>query len=113
MAEALAGKDLPARAGSEVHGRDVAEAVWRLLTAEPGRVAGRMFNCSDIVVSSRDVVRLVHRAAGTGGPLPELSPPPQNIMECPGLSELGVQFGGWPLLEETVGELVAAVRARG
>ena len=113
VAEALAGKDLPARAGSEVHGRDVAEAVWRLLTAEPGRVAGRMFNCSDIVVSSRDVVRLAHRAAGTGGPLPELSPPPQNIMECPGLSELGVKFGGWPLLEETVSELVAAVRARG
>jgi hypothetical protein len=71
-----------------------------------------MFNCCDIVVSSRDVVRVVHRFAGTGGPLPELSPPPRNIMECPGLAELGVAFGGWPLLEETVRELVAAAGAR-
>jgi hypothetical protein len=32
-------------------------------------------------------------------------------MECAGLKALGVQFGGWTLFEETVGGLVAALRA--
>ena len=31
-------------------------AVWRLLYRRPESVAGRMFNCSDIVVSTRDIV---------------------------------------------------------
>ena len=88
------------------------EAVWRLLNADAGGVRGRMFNCSDIVVSTHDLVRLVHRFAGVSGPVPEKLPIPKNIMDCDGLKALGVEFGGRPLLEETVGELVAAVGAR-
>jgi nucleoside-diphosphate-sugar epimerase len=107
----MRGEAAPVRAGTEVHGRDVADAVWRLLTAPPGQIAGRMFNCSDIVVSTRDIARLVHRAAGTSGPLPEPAPAPANVMDCAGLKALGVQFGGWQLFEETVGRLVAALRA--
>jgi len=109
----LRGETIPPRSGTEVHGRDVAEAVWRLLNAPAADVAGRMFNCSDIVVSARDLVRLTHRFAGTKGPLPEPSPDPANIMDCLGLQRLGVSFGGWALLEETVAELVTSVRAAG
>lgn len=110
---ALRGEAVAARAGSEVHGRDVADAAWRLLNAEAGAIAGRAFNCSDIVVSTRDVVRLAHKIAGTSGPLPEAAPAPNNIMGCAGLERLGISFGGWPLLEENVAELVAANRGRG
>jgi nucleoside-diphosphate-sugar epimerase len=113
VARVLKGEAAPARAGTEVHGADVADAVWRLLTADSSEVAGRMFNCSDIVVDTRDLVRLAHRVAGTAGPLPETSPKPANIMDCAGLQRLGLVFSGWPRFEATVADLVAAVRAGG
>jgi predicted dienelactone hydrolase len=70
-----------------------------------------MFNCSDIVVSSRDLVEVVQRLAGVSGPLPAPSTALRNRLDCPGLAALGHAFGGWPLLEETVAALVAAHHA--
>ena len=107
----LRGEPVEPRAGTEVHGRDVAESVWRLLTAEPGAVAGRSFNCSDIAVSTREIASLAQRFGGVSGPLPDPCPPPTNVVNCAGLAQLGVVFGGRPLLERTVAELVAAVQA--
>ncbi|SER15307.1 Nucleoside-diphosphate-sugar epimerase [Faunimonas pinastri] len=102
---------LPApRAATEVHGDDVADAVWRLLTAPAGAVAGRAFNCSDGVVSTRDVVALVRELTGREGPLPEPGSPPANVMDCAGLHDLGLCFGGEPLLRETLARLIDAVR---
>ncbi len=109
---ALKGDAVAPRTASEVHGRDVAESVWQLLTADPGAIAGRAFNCSDIVVSHRDIVALVQRIAGTSGPLPDPGPPPKNLMRCDGLEALGVRFGGKPLFEDTVEALVAAAQAQ-
>ena len=107
VGRALRGETVPPRAGGEVHGRDVADAVWRIATAEPFRIAGQMFNCSDIVVSTRELVEIVHGVAGASGPFPDLPPPPRNRMDCARLAELGLVFGGQPLLEETVRALVA------
>ena len=87
-------------------GRGVAAASGRSRPA----IAGRMFNCSDIVVSTRDIVGLVHRLRGVTGPLPEAAPAPANVMDCAGLRRLGVSFGGRPLFEETIAALVAAAR---
>ncbi len=112
VAVALRGEAVPSRAGSEVHARDVADSVWRLLHADADAVAGRAFNCSDIVVSTRDVVSLAQRIARVSGPVPEPAPPPAGVMACAGLAALGVRFGGEPLLEETVTQLVELVRAR-
>ena len=42
----------------------------------PEAVAGRAFNCSDIVVQTRDIVGAVQRIAGVTGPLPEAAPAP-------------------------------------
>jgi nucleoside-diphosphate-sugar epimerase len=109
---ALKGEAVAARTASEVHGRDVAESVWQLLTADPAAIAGGAFNCSDVVVSHRDIVALVQRIAGVSGPLPDAGPAPKNLMRCDGLARLGVRFGGRPLFEETVAELVEAARAR-
>ena len=113
VSAALSGKAVPARAGGEVHARDVAESVWRLLKADAETIAGRAFNCSDIVVSTRDIVSLVQRIADVSGPLPEPASAPANQMASDGLAALGVRFGGLPLLERTVAELVEAVRGRG
>jgi nucleoside-diphosphate-sugar epimerase len=106
--DVIDGVAAPARAGTEVHGDDVASAVWALLTAPPNQVAGRTFNCSDIVIANRDIVRLVHKFAGIGGPVPEAGDSPKGIMRTDALTALGVTFGGQPLFEKTVADLVAA-----
>lgn len=112
VAAALDGRDLPpARAGSEVHGDDVAAAVWLLLTADADRVAGRAFNCSDLVVSSARVVEaLAALGLAAPGTCPEAASP-TVVMACPGLEGLGLSFGGEALFRRTVAELAAAVLA--
>ncbi len=107
--DALAGRHVTARAGTEVHGSDVAAAVWALLEAPSAAIAGRAFNCSDIVVSHRDIVRVVQKVAGVSGPLPEEGEHPRAILRTDRLAALGVRFGGRPLFESTVAALVAAV----
>lgn len=107
---ALRGEPVEARSGTEVHGDDVAESAWRLLTADAEKVAGRAFNCSDIVVSTRDIVAEVQRIAGVVGPLPAESPAPGGVMRSDALKVLGVAFGGRARFEKTIVELVEAVR---
>ncbi len=107
---ALRGEPVEVRAGTEVHGRDVAESVWRLLTADARSVAGRAFNCSDIVVSTRDIVGVVQKIAGVAGPLPSEAPTPGGVMSADSLKALGVRFGGRDLFEATIAELVDAAR---
>jgi nucleoside-diphosphate-sugar epimerase len=106
--DVIDGVAAPERAGTEVHGDDLASAVWELLSAAPGRVAGRVFNCSDIVVTTRDIVRLVHKFSGTSGPVPKEGDLPKGIMRSDALEALGVTFGGRPRFEKTVADLVAA-----
>jgi UDP-glucose 4-epimerase len=112
VADAIDGRAVPARAATEVHGDDVAQATWILLQAEPKAVAGRAFNCSDIIVSHRDIVTLVHEIAGISGPLPEEGDAPRGLLLTAALTSLGMKFGGRARLEETVRELVAAVQGK-
>lgn len=107
---ALNGTPVPARAGSEVHGDDVSQATWMLLQAKPEAVAGRTFNCSDIIVSHREIVARVHAIAGVSGPLPQEGEVPRGLLKTDALEELGMTFGGKARFEETVRELVAAVQ---
>jgi nucleoside-diphosphate-sugar epimerase len=109
---ALRSEPVAPRAGTEVHGRDVAECVWWVLQADAAEITGRAFNLSDIAVSTRDIVRLVHRFARINGPLPHAAPAPSGVMSHDGATRLGVNFGGWALFEETIAQLVAAVQAR-
>lgn len=98
------------RCATEVHGRDVARAVWLLLNARG--IAGRAFNCSDLMVSTRELARIVQRITGARGPLPpEPAGAPSRSMNCAGLLDQGFVFGGIPLLEQTIGEIVSTLDA--
>ena len=97
------------RAGTEVHGADVARAVILLLQAPADSVAGRAFNCSDLVVTTRDIAGHVVRLTGRDVPLPPAGDAP-SVMTCEGLTALGLTFSGQVLLEETIGDLIALAR---
>ena len=103
--------NVEARAGTEVHGSDVARAVIMLLQAPEEIVAGRAFNCSDLAVTTRDIAGHVARLTGRDVPLPPASDGDAlSIMTCEGLNALGLTFSGQALLEETIGDLIALAR---
>lgn len=101
-----------ARTSTEVHGDDVAAAVWLLLTAREADVAGRAFNCSDLVLSTREIGQRMYAAHGVdaGPTLPREMPPPDDIMRCDGLRALGWRPGGRRLLQATIRALLEAAR---
>ena len=103
----------PARLATEVHGRDVAAAVWLLLTAPREQVRGRAFNCADLAVDSRDVMAALAERMDIAADLP---PPASNAlrhpMRSPALRALGWRPGGKALLAETLDGLAEAVRTR-
>lgn len=98
-----------ARLATEVHGEDVAAAVWILLTAQADLVTGRAFNCSDLAVDTRYVMAAIadRLRIRRGLPSPATNPL-RNPMRSAGLQNLGWQAGGAMRLNDTIGELVAA-----
>lgn len=98
---------------TEVHGTDVAEAIYLLLGSPAEQVIGRSFNCSDIVVSERFLVQLI-RTIQTGAfvDLDELEPPnpAQGVMNSDGLKDLGWRPGGVDNLMQTIHLLVDCAR---
>lgn len=110
LAVAIAkGQPLPApRRATEVHGRDVASAVWLLLTKPADVIAGRAFNCSDLVVDTSAVAAKL--AACMGRQLPALPPAANSLrhaMRTSALRQLGWRPGGEGLLDATLAELAA------
>ena len=103
------GEPLPdARLATEVHGRDVAGAVWILLTAPADLVSGHAFNCSDLTIDTRDVMAALAARLGVRRELPPAATNPlRNPMRCAGLRSLGWQPGGEAQLDDTIEELVA------
>jgi len=64
LADYLAGRPVAPRAATEVHGRDVGQAVRLLLEAEASKVSGQSFNVSDIVTDRREILSTYQRATG-------------------------------------------------
>lgn len=86
------GKKNAPRIGSEVHGRDLAQAVALLLMSERGRLNDRrIFNISDILLDRRDLLEsYAHMRNLTGLELPETSDAKSfNQMDCTRLRKLG------------------------
>jgi nucleoside-diphosphate-sugar epimerase len=94
------------RGGTEVHGTDVAKAIYRLLITPD---APPILHLSDLYVTHREIVRLAQRFAGTEGTLPPLPDQlPENVMVSRHLKALGIELGGMALLERTIEAIVRA-----
>lgn len=103
FADYLAGRAVPARAGSEVHGRDVGQAVRLMLESDTARVGGEVFNVSDIVTDTHEILSTVKLATGCPHPLPEAADKTLVAkMETCKIGALGWKRGGRSLLESTV-----------
>jgi nucleoside-diphosphate-sugar epimerase len=94
------------RGGKEVHAADVAKAAAILL--DKGQ-AGEVYNCFDRYISDFDVATIAKRLAGSHGAIHGGQKSAKNQIVTGKLRALGMQFGGEPLLEQTVGELLAVI----
>lgn len=90
--------------GKEVHAGDVARAVSLLLRAEG--IAGQAYNCYDRYVAEQDVALIASELAGSDSEITPLNKGPKHQIDTSKLRALGMEFGGEPLLESTIGELL-------
>lgn len=106
FADYLAGRPVPPRAGSEVHGRDVGEAVRLIIEHDEEAVTGRVFNVSDIVTDHREILDIFRVAGNSDNPLPDAADANAVAeMDTSRLRALGWRPGGRELLRWTVQRL--------
>lgn len=98
------------RGGKEVHAADVARAIGLLLTADARAIAGESFECYDRYISEYEVATLARDLSGSGAEVRGSAPTPKNQIVTDKIRALGMTFGGTPLLEETVREIVATIK---
>lgn len=102
----LAGRPIPPRAGTEVHGDDVAKAVRLMLEADSVRINGEVFNVSDVLTSNREILSFLQHARHCPHPLPNAGDEATcNPMDIGKIEALGWKPGGLALLRETVEQL--------
>ncbi|RMG40702.1 MAG: NAD(P)-dependent oxidoreductase [Planctomycetota bacterium] len=95
------------RGGKEVHAADVAKAVLLLLNAPEEAIRGEAFNCYDMYVSEYDVATIAAELVGHSPPIEGGPTRPKHQIVTEKIRRLGMQFGGEPLLRETIAQLVA------
>jgi nucleoside-diphosphate-sugar epimerase len=100
----IAGREIAPRAGTEVHGEDVAAAIRIALD----RPTPAILNVSDLMVDRHDLLAIVKAATGVPNPLPgRVDASAINEMDYARLKSLAWTPGGRPLLERTVRALLA------
>ena len=92
------------RGGKEVHAADVARAVEILLTAEG--IAGEAYNCTDRYVSDYEVATIAKRLSGSASEIRGARTSPKHQIVTDKLRRLGMTFGGEPLLEQTIRQML-------
>jgi nucleoside-diphosphate-sugar epimerase len=95
-----------ARGGKEVHAADVARAVEILLSADG--IAGESFNCYDRYISDHEVATIAQRLTGSRSTIDGTPPSPKHQIDTTKLRSLGMEFGGKPLLERTIQQILDA-----
>ena len=96
-----------AKGAKVVHARDVARAVALLLTAEG--VAGEVYHCVDQFVSERQVAEIARTVTASAARIEGETPPVRHPITSAKLRDLGMTFGGEPLLTATIAAIVAAI----
>lgn len=89
LADFTAGRPIAPRRGTEVHGACMANAVRLALTLPPDKIAGRVFNVSDLDLDQRDLLALYADLHGLDRPLPDRVADAPNAMDCSELCALG------------------------
>lgn len=102
----LGGRPISARAGTEVHGRDLGSAVRLMLETETTRISGEAFNVSDIAVDTRDILSPIRQHVDCPFPLPEAADKADLCaMNTHKIAALGWIPGGMSLFEQTMRHL--------
>ena len=99
------------QAKTEVHGGDVARAITLMLNAPDEKVVGRVFNCSDVAISTNQLKYLVRQLReGKDNSTVVADMPfaaaPHHEMSSAGLIELGWQRSGVTKVLETLESLL-------
>ncbi|MBB3611223.1 NAD(P)-dependent oxidoreductase [Rhizobium sp. BK602] len=111
FADYLAGRPVPSRAGTEVHGRDLGRAIRLLVETEAGRIDGEAFNLSDIRTDTHEILTYLQQATGCSHALPApASHDAVNTMDTSKIRALGWRSGGTAALKETVTRLARTAR---
>jgi nucleoside-diphosphate-sugar epimerase len=98
------------KGGKEVHAADVARAVELLLKADARTIAGQAYNCYDQYVAEEQVANIAKELTASRSEIGNLNRGPKHQIETHKLRDLGMTFGGEPLLRRTVEALVEAHR---
>jgi len=96
------------RGGKEVHAADVAKAADVLINSPPEDIAGQAFNCCDRYISEWNVAHLAKQISDSKTEILGRQTSPKNQIVTEKLRSLGMVFGGEPLLEQTIRNLVQA-----
>ena len=92
------------RGGKVVHAADVAQAVDILLRAEA--VAGEAYNCCDLYVSDYHVAEIASEICGNSSKIEGHPTEPKHQIVTRKLHDLGMRFGGRPLVEQTIRRMI-------
>ncbi len=98
IADALSGKPLAPRAGTEVHGADVAQAVRLMLTTETSSASGQSFNISDVTADTRTILEKL----GLSAHLVAFAALSANVMSTDKIRRIGWLPGGMRRFDETM-----------
>lgn len=96
------------RGGKEVHAADIARAALLLLDADADAITGQSFNGYDRYVSEFEVATLAKEISGSRATIRGESPGPKHQIDTTKLRHLGMEFGGRPLLIQTIRQMVDA-----
>lgn len=109
FADFLAGREVPPRRGTELHGADLAHAVRLLLQTEDTGA----FHASDMLLDRHDLLAPVARLTGATTPLPPRSGAAVSVMRCDRLRALGWHPRGLAGLEAALPGMLAQVGTPG
>ncbi|PZM07630.1 NAD-dependent epimerase/dehydratase family protein [Rhizobium tubonense] len=110
----LNGRPVASRAGTEVHGRDLARAIRLMLETESTRVDGEVFNVSDVLTDTHELLAVLQEATRCPHPLPASAPHSiVSEMDTTKIRALGWTGGGKELLGHTIRHLAAGIASPG